>query len=248
MWNNTRLLNMIATGMFLLAGVIVVNIGVVLAINSPRFPLARATVHGTLGHVTREQVHEALLGRTIGNFFSADLEQVKRLIEEIPWVRRAEVRRQWPDRLEIAIEEHQLLGRWGEKQLVNVFGEVFAGQAQGDLPRLSGPVGTERDVTQRYYRFQQMAKALDTEPVEMVLTPRYAWHVKFANGLSVDLGREQSRSPIEARFQRFVAAHPNAADTLGRPIVHADLRYSNGFAVRVPGLIDVVRPVAKKKS
>ena len=107
MWNNARLMNLITNGMLILAGAIVVHIGFLLASSSPRFALSRASLHGSLDHVTSGQVTEAIAGRAIGNFFSADLLLVKQLVEEIQWVRNADVRRQWPDRLEILIEEHR---------------------------------------------------------------------------------------------------------------------------------------------
>lgn len=236
MWNNTRLLNTIATGMFLLGAFIVVQIGVVSAASSQRFALSRAVVFGALEHVSGDQIDQALRGQPLGNFFSADLELVKQLIEDIPWVRRADVRRQWPDRIEISIEEHKALARWGDKKLVSVLGEVFDAHSKVELPQLVGPHGSERDVTQRFYRMRELAKIIQTEPVELTLSPRYAWHVRFANGLTVDLGREQHKASLESRLERFFAMQASASDSIGRRVTHADLRYPNGFAVRVPGL------------
>lgn len=249
MWNNTRLLNTIATGMFLLGAFIVVQIGVVSAASSPRFALSRAVVFGALEQVTRDQIDEALRGQPLGNFFSADLELVKQLVEDIPWVRRVDVRRQWPDRIEISIEEHKALARWGDRQLVSVLGEVFSAHTKAELPRLAGPLGTERDVTQRYYRVRELAKIVQTEPVEITLSARYAWHVRFANGLTVDLGREQSRASLESRLERFFVMQASTSESIGRRVTHADLRYPNGFAVRVPGLgLETQRGVNSKKA
>jgi cell division protein FtsQ len=35
-------------------------------------------------------------------------------LEQLPWVRRAEVRRQWPGALEVVLTEHVPLARWGK--------------------------------------------------------------------------------------------------------------------------------------
>ena len=48
----------------------------------------------------------------------------------------------------------------------------------------------------------------------------------------LELGREN----IEARFSRFVALHDRTIGRLERRIDYVDLRYANGFAVRVPEL------------
>ncbi len=236
MWNNARLMNLIASGMLILAGTIVAQIGFVIAANSPHFALSRASVLGALDHVTREQVSDAITGRALGNFFSADLVLIKQLVEEIPWIRSADVRRQWPDRLEILVEEHRVLARWGDQKLINVHGELFVAPAPVNLPLLNGPAGSESEVAKRYFRFRELVKPLAAEPVELLMSPRYAWTLKLSNGMTVELGRDQAKSSVDTRLQRFVDAHGTATGTLGRRVIHADLRYPNGFAVRIPGL------------
>ena len=234
--------------MLILAGAIVAMIGVVLVASSSSFALSAASVYGSLNHVTREQVSEAIAGRAIGNFFSADLALVKQLVEEIPWVRNADVRRQWPDRLEILIEEHRALARWDEQRLVNVHGELFAGAPTAGLPRLYGPIGSEAEVAKRYYAFREIIKPLDAELIELVLSPRYAWTLKLSSGLIAELGREQQKSAVEARLKRFVDAHAAATELTGRKMLHVDLRYPNGFAVRISGLgVDAPRAVGARK-
>ena len=72
----------------------------------------------------------------------------------LPWVRKVAVRRSWPDRLDVAIEEHVVLARWGEDRLVNIQGEVFEGGAEESerraLPLLFGPAASEHQVAERF--------------------------------------------------------------------------------------------------
>jgi cell division protein FtsQ len=68
--------------------------------------------------------------------------------------------------------------------------------------------------------------------MQVRVSPRRAWQLRLDNGLTLELGREQ----IEARLARFVGAYDRTLGRLGRRIEHVDLRYSNGFAVRMPGL------------
>ena len=49
-----------------------------------------------------------------GTFFTVDLERRVDAFGALPWVRKVEVRRQWPDRLEVVIEEHRPLARWND--------------------------------------------------------------------------------------------------------------------------------------
>ena len=52
----------------------------------------------TLEHVNVEALRASGLAGFSGNFFTVDLSSVGHAFEEAPWVRRAQVRRIWPDR------------------------------------------------------------------------------------------------------------------------------------------------------
>ena len=54
----------------------------------------------------------------------------------LPWVERAEVRKRWPDVLEVRIVEHRPFARWGEQQLLSEHGRLFP---VGRLQRAAGP-------------------------------------------------------------------------------------------------------------
>ncbi|MFX6702108.1 FtsQ-type POTRA domain-containing protein, partial [Acinetobacter baumannii] len=89
----------------------------------------------------------AAVPRIHGNFFTADLTAVRAAFEAVPWVRKAMVRREWPDRLVVKIEEHKALGTWGEDgKLLSQKGDVFTAnlaeaEDDGDLLEFDGPPG-----------------------------------------------------------------------------------------------------------
>ena len=56
----------------------------------------------------------------------------------------------------------------------------------------------------------------------------------------IDLGRDQ----VEARMARFLSIYEPTIAPLGRRAGGVDMRYGNGFAVRVPGLAQVKEPGA----
>jgi cell division protein FtsQ len=62
--------------------------------------------------VTPTQIEYAARSAVAGNFFTVNLDAVRAAFEKLPWVRKAEVRRRWPDGLELAIEEHVAAARW----------------------------------------------------------------------------------------------------------------------------------------
>ena len=78
-------------------------------------------------------------------------------------------------------------------------------------------------------------KAVNERPVQLTLSPRLAWQLKLGNGMAVDMGREQPKAPLDVRLERFIEVYPETvAKQALRPAV-VDLRYPNGFAMRVAG-------------
>jgi cell division protein FtsQ len=232
MWDNPRILNMAAgtlAGIALFAFAIA---GLVLLARSPLFPVTQVELTHALGRTTKEEIAAATRARIGGNFFAVAPAQVRAGLETLPWVRRASVRRVWPDRLEITLEEHAPLARWGGEALVNIHGERFHGTTAEELPILLGPAGSEHEVAQRYARFAALVAPLGAKLERVVLTQRYAWQLRLDSGLHLVLGRDADGA--EARLARFVAAYPETLARTGHRYEYVDLRYPNGFALRVP--------------
>jgi len=236
MWDNPRLLNA-AAGFLTALALVVFAVGLAqLLLRSPLFPVREIRVTGALEHTTRAQIEAATRGRVTGNFFAVELADVRAGLESLPWVRRAVVRRIWPDRLEAALEEHVALARWADNGLVNGHGERFAGVSDAALPLFSGPAGSEAELTERYRRFRRILEPLGAVPVRVIVSARRAWLLQLDDGLTVVLGRDAAGDSVEARLARLVAAYPETLGRMTRKAVHVDLRYPNGFALRVAGL------------
>jgi cell division protein FtsQ len=196
-----------------------------------RFPVSEIELKGNLKNTTEAQI-EAALPRASGNLLAVDLAELRAGVERLPWVRRVSVRRVWPSKLEVFIEEHVALARWGDDRLVNTHGETFSGKSKEALPAFIGPGGSAAEVTRRYRRFAEIVAPLGTSVERIVLTPRHAWQLRLGNGLHLMLGRDADLA--EARLQKFVQAHPATLARSGKKHEYVDLRYPNGFALRVP--------------
>jgi cell division protein FtsQ len=193
-----------------------------------------------LARADLESLAEGLRGQPVEG---ASLLAVREAARRIPWVREATVRRRFPDGVEIAIESHDVLARWGEVALVNAMGEVFAAPYDGKLPRFSGPEGSSHEMTRDYPAFARALAPLGSLLAELKLSPRGAWQLVLESGLVLELGRIDTL----ARLERFAAAWPRLAP-MNPPPQYADLRYPNGFAVRRPELPESDSPTKKKKS
>src|SRR5436853_3405992 len=150
MWAKVRWLNAAAG---FLAGMAALGSGLAALYwlaHSPLFPVRTVELHGALVQAPRGSIEAAMARFGGGNFFAARIDELRAALERLPWVRKAAVRRAWPDRLEVTIEEHVALARWAAGGLVNTHGERFAGEAVASLPLFVGPPGSEAEIARRY--------------------------------------------------------------------------------------------------
>lgn len=269
MWNDARLTNLIANTLAVLAVLAMLAAGLVWLAQRPFFTLSalelEPTPEGQLHYVSTGAVRATIAGRLTGNFFTVDLDQARSLFESVPWVRRATVRRIWPNTLRVRIEEQQPLALWNETQMINTWGESFTANTgelddEAELPQFSGPEGTESLVVQRYAELARWFAPLNLHVKQLDLSPRYAWRATVSNGMMLELGRDPGADapdphglpgalPFGARIQRFVQAWPRVLGRLeGRVVSQADLRYPNGFALALEPLPEPERKPERKNS
>jgi cell division protein FtsQ len=232
-WNKPHVLNLLANLLFALAFLMLVYAALFLLIRTPLFPLKEIKVENHLQHVTQEQV-QLIVGRYLsGNFFTVNLERTRDAFRKLPWARNVSVKRRWPNSLEVAIEEHQALARWGNVALVNNYGEMFAAASDADLPVFYGPGDSVAAMAEAYGRYQQLLQEKQQKIVELILSPRGSWQLTTESGLTIALGRENMRE----RLERFIKAYDTTFNSVGGKLSYVDLRYPNGFAVRKAGML-----------
>ncbi len=229
MWNNALALTRIANAVLLIVSVVLLASLVWRIANIEVFAVRGIDVVGNVAHVTREQVRTIAANELKGTFFTVDLRGAQAAFEKLPWVRRVDVRRRWPDRLEIVVEEHRALARWGNSALVNSQGEMFEGASNQRLPVFEGPAGSHFEITGNYLRFNQSLALIGRQVKRVQVSERRAWRLVLDDGTLIELGRDR----VVRRLQGFVTAYARSVGELGGATDYVDLRYSNGFAVRV---------------
>ena len=206
------------------------------------FNLSAIQVQGDTTYNNAVTLRANVAPRLAGNFFTVNLAQTRSVFESVPWVRKATVQRQFPDRLKVVLQEHQAVAYWGpdgDTRLVNSFGEVFeANQAEveaADLPQLNGPLGQAPLVLQAYRQMSAQFEKLEMPIERLELTGQGSWRAVFEGGATLELGHG-SLSEIESRAQRFIATLSQVSSRFGRDLESADLRYSNGYALKLKGV------------
>ena len=67
------------------------------------------------------------------------------------------------------------------------------------------------------------------------LTGHGTWRTRLANNVVIELGRGEPDAVVE-RAARFVRTLPQVTGPLQRPLLYADLRHPDGYAVRLQGV------------
>jgi cell division protein FtsQ len=243
---DVRLMNTAATALFAVAIVALLAAGGWWALRHPIFALAGITVEGDVGHNSVATLRANVAPRLTGNFFTVNLVAARAAFETAPWVRRAVVRREFPNRLRVRLQEHKAVALWGsdngDGRLVNDFGEIFeanVGDVEADdLPRLAGPDAQSAEVLAMYQALKLLFEPLDLAVQRLALTARGSWEVELDNDAVVELGRGSTQD-VMARTQRFVQTLNQVTSRYARTpeaLVSADLRHADGYALRLRGV------------
>jgi len=240
---DVRLMNATASLLYALGAAALLALLLAWAVRQPVFTLRSMRIDGEVTRNSVATIRANAAPRLVGNFFTLDLGAARRAFEAVPWVRQAVVQRIWPNRLAVRLEEHHAAALWatdtGSDKLVNSFGEVFEanpGDVEDDaLPTLRGPEGTSARLLTLLQRLQPVVAGLDARIDTLSISGRGSLRAELDNGADIQIGRGSDDETVE-RVRRFVATVPQVIATHQRPLVYADLRHNEAYAVRLKGI------------
>lgn len=193
-------------------------------------PIEEVVIHGELNYLSKPQLTNKIEQLLDGSFFTLDVEQLQRQIEDNPWVYGVSIRKEWPVTIHVHIVEQKPYAVWNNDMLLNQFGDVFFGngvEVPKSLTRLYGPEGNEKDVLKGYVDMQYLLELHEFRINELVLSERYAWQLWLESGIHLNLGRADKMK----RVQRFIDLYPLISEYGEKPVNRVDLRYDIGLAV-----------------
>jgi cell division protein FtsQ len=170
-----------------------------------------------------------------------DVDEARARLEALPWVKSAEVRRVWPNRIHVHIVERRPVALWqleGAVAVIDAAGEPIAGEDPArfpDLPLVVG-MGAAESVS--------ALLALDaTQPNLMsrvkaaVRVGERRWNLRLANGVEVRLPEEGAEAAL-AELVRL----DREENILARDIKAIDLRFPDRFIVKLPPGSPLISP------
>lgn len=214
------------------------------AVRHPAWSIKGISVHGDVTHhnavTLRAQLATQMKTTLSSSLLTVDLVQVRRLFEGMPWVSQAVVQREFPNRLRVTLREHQPVAWWGEAgsgQLVNDAGQVFDANADDidGLPELAGRPEQSARVWALYQPLAADLAQLDLGLQRLALDERGSWRATLDNGARIELGRG-TEDELLARVARLTATLAQLTQRYPGALESVDLRYPDGYALRVRGV------------
>lgn len=194
-------------------------------------PVAAVEVDSELEKVSMAELQGVLEPLVTRPFLSINLETIKSSLEAHPWIAEVSLSRQWPDRLLVSLKEETAIARWQNTGFLNQAGkniELENNSTLDNLPKLSGPDGSEITVARKFVEINNLVKPLNLSVWQLKLSEDLSWQVSLNNGLVLKLGRDQ----ILEKIERFTGVYHNTLEPKLADIQSIDLRYRNGLAVR----------------
>ncbi len=241
---DVRAMNATALLLALIAATVLLAIALLWVVRQPVFGIRAVRVDGDVARNSAATLRAHVRAGLTGNFFTLDLRAARRAIEEAPWVRHAVIYRLWPNRLAVHLEEHRAAALWGNEDdlLVNSHGEVFAanlGDVEDEnLPTLQGPDGSAPAMLALLQRLAPVLSGVKMRITTLNLSGRGTWAMELDSGASVELGRG-SEAEIVQRTEKFARTVGGVIARYERPLLYADLRHDQGYAVRLKGISTV---------
>jgi cell division protein FtsQ len=202
-------------------------------VGADHWPLRTLRIQGELQRVDPDVLRATVLPYATRGFFAVRLGDAQAAVARLPWVEHAEVRKRWPDVLEIRIVEHHPFARWGRDRLLSEHGRLFPVQGAPvprGLPLLDGPDARVADVVALYNESRTLFAPSGIDVREVSLDRRGSWSLALSSGTQVIVGSSEAR----LRLARFARLLPQLLSQKQLPLTRADLRYTNGFALTWP--------------
>lgn len=242
---DVRLMNALASTMYVVVLLLALGAALRWAARSDAFAIRGVSVTGDVSHYNAITLRANVMPHLQGTFFTLDVSAARKVFETMPWVRQAIVRRDFPNRLKVQLQEHQAVAFWGEEgdsRLVNSFGEVFEANTgeleQDNLPRLNGPQGQSAQVLAMRQTLQPLFDPMDLTIEQLELTARGGWRLQLDTGTEVELG-SGNMADLVARTERFLKTVTQVTARYQRTpeqLASVDLRHADGYAIRLDGV------------
>ena len=113
MWHNYRALNKVSLGLVFISLMLFSYALLKVSFNSELFTVNRINFVGDINHVSRDQFSSVVVKTFKGGFFNLNLREAKDSLEQLPWIKNVEIKRNWPNAIDVLVSERDAMAQWG---------------------------------------------------------------------------------------------------------------------------------------
>jgi cell division protein FtsQ len=194
-------------------------------------PLKSVAVEGQFQYLPKDRAMELIEREIDGDFLQLNLERLKNVLQDDPWVEHVYLSRRWPDTLVVKISEQKPIARWDANGFLNQRGEIIRVKETdklSGLPWLQGNENNAREILQQYQDLSTLLRSRGLEIVALKCDNKKSWRLTLKNDVEIAIGREQ----VMEKLRRFVTVYDKFLNSVWGDIKAIDARYPNGIAVR----------------
>lgn len=213
------------------AGVLIKDIEVPTVI-----PVKDVVIEGELQYLDKNKIMTALTEKFSDGYISADLNLMREVLLQQPWIKDVSLRRKWPANVSVFIEEHKPMAFWNKDSYISESGDVFKPlyiDRRLNLPQLNGPETQHVNVLKFMNVLYNQMALINFEVKRLSLDERRSWQLTIVERHNEDkaeirhLGKERNnvqrnirqneqqiidvklgRFNTEKRLQRFIEVIP----------------------------------------
>lgn len=200
------------------------------------FVIDQLKIKGNFRYLEPSDIEGVIGTKALTNFFSIELVEIKRKVESLPWVRHADIRREWPNTLVVNVEEHIPVMRWKDDMWVTSTGKVIDLPNNIKLTNVVSLFANESDsllALSTAFRWKNKLREGQLELKKLKLSASQSWTISLYHKASdaqfeLLLGREE----VEQRLTRFQKLFDQQLSESNIQLLRADARYPDGLAVK----------------
>ena len=196
------------------------------------WPVSSVDVDKTGDNISSELLTEVINPTLAQGWFRLNINDVKKTVEDLSWVKSVKVSRVFPDKLTIKVAEHNAIARWGSTHLISDNGITFIVSNQEkffDLPLLEMSKENIPKVFAAVLKINHAMKKLHFSRLTTVkFSDKYGWEIVFDNKLLVMFMANDFVVNLDSFIRNYPLILASRKGVAPRLI---DMRYYNGAAV-----------------
>lgn len=194
-------------------------------------PVSEVEFAGSLERVDTQALREQVELTVKKGLLTLDIDELDARLEGVDWVYAAEIKKIWPQRLSIRVEEEQPVARWGELGYLTASGKMVASPAREELthlPHFDVQVANPGEALELFYGLNAAMMTNGMALQDLRQSQFGSWSMVMENGSEIVLGKNE----LIARIRRAMGAWQRLSPAHLDELEAVDARYPNGVAVK----------------